>query len=37
MIGVCYKNQAADQNELGNLFGAITKASKNQAMIMGEF
>jgi hypothetical protein len=37
MIGVCFKSPTADQNELENLLCAITKATKNLVIIMGNF
>lgn len=37
VIGVCYKSQKADENELQNLFSAIKLASEGHVLIMGDF
>jgi hypothetical protein len=36
-IGVCYKNQAATDEELNELYKAITSASQANVLIMGDF
>ena len=37
IVGVCYRSQAASEHELEELFRTIEKASKGQALIMGDF
>jgi endonuclease/exonuclease/phosphatase family metal-dependent hydrolase len=37
VVGVCYKSQAADVDELRALYMAISSASRKQVLIMGDF
>jgi endonuclease/exonuclease/phosphatase family metal-dependent hydrolase len=37
VVGVCYKSQAADGDELRELYMAISNASRKQVLIMGDF
>jgi hypothetical protein len=37
VVGVCYESQAADVDELKELYMAINNASRKQVLIMGDF
>jgi hypothetical protein len=37
VVGVCYKSQAADGDELTELYVAISNASRKQVLSMGDF
>jgi hypothetical protein len=37
VVGVCYKRQATDTNEIQEIFKAISEASQKTVLIMGDF
>jgi hypothetical protein len=36
VVGACYKSQAANENELQDLYTAISQAAKRQVLVMGD-
>ena len=36
-VGVCYKSQSVDEQEIRNMFSAIGQATKTRCLIVGDF